>query len=112
MKRLITIAAVLALSVPSVFAAKTNSVTFSEAVTAGSTQIAPGDYKVSYEGSGPDVKVTLTKSHTAPIVLNAKLLADQKGSGEVSVGTANGAHVLQQIALPGGTLDFGAGDQK
>jgi len=112
MKGLFTFAAMLALLVPPVFAAKTTTVTISEAVTAGSTQIAAGDYKVAYEGSGSAVKVTLSKSGTAPIVLNAKLLADQKGSGEVYVGTANGGRVLQQIALPGGTLDFGSGDQK
>jgi hypothetical protein len=111
MKGLFTFAAMLALLVPPVFAAKTTTVTISQAVTAGSTQIAAGDYKVSYEGSGSAVKVTLSKSGTAPIVLNAKLLPD-KGTGEVSVGTDNGARVLQQIALPGGTLDFTSGEQK
>ena len=88
------------------FAAKVPTVTISQAVTVGSTQIPAGDYKVTYAGSGAAVKVTLAKSGAAPIVLDARLDAGQKGSGGVLIGTENGARILQEIDLSSGALIF------
>ncbi len=107
MKSILKFAFVSALLVAPLFAAKTTSVTISQAVSVGSTQIAPGDYKVSWEGSGPAVKVSLSKSGSAPIVLDGQLSAGQKGAGGVLVGNENGVRVLQEIDLSNATLVFG-----
>jgi hypothetical protein len=81
-------------------------VTIPEGLTVGSTQIAAGEYRVSYEGPGPDVKVTLTESRSSSIVLDAKLLAGKKENVSVTIGTVNGVRVLLQIDLKTGTLVF------
>ena len=112
MKRILGLALMSALFVAPLFAfplfgAKTTTVTIPEGLTVGSTQIAAGEYRVSYEGPGPDVKVSLMKSRTSPIVLDAKLLAGKKENVSVTIGTVNGVRVLQQIDLKGATLVFG-----
>jgi hypothetical protein len=99
-----------ALATPLFAAVKPQTVTISQAVTAGTTQIAPGDYKVSWEGSGPTVKVTLAKSGSAPILLDAKLVEGKNGSGGVLVGVQNGVRVLQEIDLAHNNLIFAAPD--
>jgi hypothetical protein len=112
MKSILKFAFVSALLVTPLFAAKTASVTIAQQVSVGSAQIAPGDYKVSWQGSGPAVKVSLTRSGSAPIVLDAKLSAGQKGGGDVLVASQNGAQVLQEIDLSNATLVFDQAAQK
>ena len=106
MKRSLQVAFVSLFLVAPLFAAKTSTVTISQAVTVGTTQIAPGDYKVSWQGTGPAVKVSLAKSGSAPIVVDAKLVEGQKGNGSVLVATENGVRVLQEIDLSNATLIF------
>lgn len=108
MKALLRSALMFALIATPLFAAKTATVTIPEALTVGATQIAAGEYKVSYEGAGPQVKVTLTRSGASPIVLDAKLVTADKGKSSVTFDTVNGIHVLQQIGLKSGTLVFEA----
>ena len=83
------------------WAAKKGSVTIPQNVSVGSTHIAAGQYKVSFEGTGPDVKVTLTKSGGPPIVLEARLHPGDKGAAYVTLDTRNGATVLKEIELDG-----------
>jgi len=88
------------------FSTKSTTVNIPEAVTVGSTQIAAGEYKVSYEGSAPTVKVTLTKSRSSSVVLDAKLVEGKNGGPAVTVATVNGVRVLEQMDIKGGTLVF------
>lgn len=92
--------------------AKTHSVTISQAVTVGSTQIPAGDYKVSWDGTGPMVKVTLARSGASPVVLDAKLVTQKNALTESSIVTAsqNGALVLQEIQLKSTSLLFEDGE--
>jgi hypothetical protein len=111
MKRILGLALMSALFVAPLFAfplfgPKTTTVNIPEGLTVGSTQIAAGEYRVSYEGPGPDVKVSLTKSGSSPIVLDAKLVVGKKDNVSVTIGTVNGIRVLQQIDLKSGTLVF------
>lgn len=108
MKRLLRSALVFALTITPLFAAKGATVTIPEAVTVGATQVAAGEYKVSYVGSGPAVKVTLTRPGASPIVLDATLKTAEKGRSSVTFDTVNGVRVLQQIGLKSGTLIFEA----
>jgi len=43
----------------------TTTVTISDSVKVGASQLAPGDYKVSWEGSGPNKQVTFTRGKTS-----------------------------------------------
>lgn len=88
------------------FGAKSTTVNIPEAVTVGSTQIAAGEYKVSYEGSAPAVKVTLMKSRSSSVVLDAKLVEGKNDGPAVTVATVNGVRVLEQMDIKGGTLVF------
>ena len=111
MKRLLGLALMSALFVTPLFGlplfgSKATTVNIPEAVTVGSTQIMAGDYKLSYEGSGPAVKVTLTRSGSSPIVLDAKLVPGKKDYISVTLGTTEGVRVLQEIGLKNGTLVF------
>ena len=113
MKRLLGFALMCALFVTPLFASKlfgskTTTVNIPEAMTAGTTQIASGEYKLSFEGSGPVVKVTLARSGSSPIILDAKFLeSGEKGNVSVTDSMENGVRVLRQIELKNGTLIFG-----
>lgn len=106
MKKLLGCTLAFALLTTPLFAAKTATVTIPEAVTVGAKQIAAGEYKLSYDGSGTAVKVTLAKHGASPIVLDAKLVTAEKGRTSVTFDTVNGARVLEQIELSSGTLIF------
>lgn len=88
------------------FGAKSTTVNIPEAVTVGSTQIAAGEYKVSYEGSAPAVKVTLTKSRSSSVVVDAKLVEGKNDGPSATLATVNGVRILEQIDIKGGTLVF------
>ena len=95
----------------SVSAADKNSgnVTISESVRLGGSQLAPGDYKVSWEGSGPNVQVTLTRgksSITAPATITDQ--SSPYGRTAVIVRQDNGSKVLNSIQLSKHLLVFGA----
>lgn len=104
------VALLFALLTAPVFA-KTYNVTIPQAVTVGSTQIPAGSYKLSWEGNGPVVKVTMTRSKTAPIVLDAKILNQKNGLDDPGVvtGAVGGVTVLQEIQLKSTTLVFAGG---
>lgn len=106
MKNLIRYALLVALATTPLFAARIATVTITESVSAGSVTLAPGDYKVSVQGTGPAVKVTLTGHGAASALLDAHWIAGKKGNGEVVVGTANGVRILREIDLNSGTLVF------
>ncbi len=93
--------------------AKTYTVTISQAVSVGSTQIPAGDYKVSWEGTGPAVKVTLARSGASLVVVNAKLVAQKNPLADPSsvvTASQNGGIVLQEIHLKSSTLVFEDGE--
>ena len=93
--------------------AKTHTVRIQQAVTVGSTQIPAGDYKLSWEGTGPMVKVTLAQRGATPVVLDAKLVTGNKNViTDASIVTAaqNGTIVLQEIQLKSTSLLFEGGE--
>ncbi|HXZ79004.1 MAG TPA: hypothetical protein VEG30_03680 [Terriglobales bacterium] len=98
-----TLMASLLLVAMSVLAADKNTanVTISDAVTVGSSQLAPGDYKLSWEGAGPEVQVTFTRgktSVTAPATITDQ--TNSYGRTAVIVKQENGSKVLTSIQLP------------
>lgn len=99
--------ALFALLVTPLFA-RTYSVTIPQVLTVGSIQVPAGNYKLSWEGAGPAVKVTLVHSGASPIVLNAKLVTEKSPFLDPSVVTTqkNGALVLEEIQLKSNTLIF------
>jgi hypothetical protein len=76
----IAIVAVLASSLSlNAFAKDKNEthVWFSERVQIGSNEVKPGDYKLRWDGNGPDVKVQVVKDKDVVATVPAKLLANE-----------------------------------
>jgi len=95
----------------SLWAAQKGSVTIPQGVSVGSTHLTPGQYKVSFDGAGPNVKVTLTRSGSASIMLDAKLQPGERGApSSVTLVTRNGTKVLKEIDINGEILVFEEAD--
>jgi len=75
--------------------------TLSDNVQLGSTQLKPGDYKATWEGTGSEVQVKILKGKEVVATSPAKLEDNPSGQSSVSVETANGAKTLVGV-------DFGS----
>lgn len=97
----------------SVFAANKGSLQVYDSVTVNGKQISPGDYSVQWEGSGPDVQVSILKGHklvaTAPAhVVNSERSAD-RDSAILKTGS-NGEKELAEIRFGGKKFALALGE--
>ena len=107
MKRLWIFAAVLALLPSSLFASsKPQMVTIWQTVNVGSRQLTPGQYKVTWNGDGPKVQVTLAKDSKSTVTIDAKLVEAQHSEAGVVISEEGGVRVLHQIQLKHANLIF------
>lgn len=101
MKRLSYCALILALlSVPAFAAKNSQKVTFSDAVKVGSTQLPAGEYKVTWDGTGSTVQVTLEqqgKSHPASATVVAKVVEQKNSRNGVTIDTKDGVKTVQSL---------------
>ena len=91
------------------FAAQKNSetVVLDRAVTVEDTQIAAGQYKVSWEGNGADVTVNFAEANKTVVTALARLSNNATSEESVQTDTAGGGTpVLDAIALKHVTLHF------
>ena len=92
------------------FAAQKNSATvqFDQAVMVADTQIAAGQYKVSWEGSGPDVTVSFADGNNKTVLTAlAKFQSNTNTEQAVETDTAaGGTPELNAIDLRHVTLQF------
>ena len=101
MKRVFFYAAILAL-MPASLLARSNSQTISltQPLMCGSTQLAPGDYKVTWDGSGPIVHVTL-KSAKTTVTTDAKLVSPARPQlSSLLFENQGSVNVLEEIHFP------------
>jgi hypothetical protein len=112
--KFVAVAAVLASSLTlNAFAKDKNEtkVTFTDTVQIGSTAIKPGDYKLQWDGTGPDVQVKVVKGKDVVATVPAKLVDNKNSQGVNAVTTSNGATAKQvsQVDFAGGrqSLVFG-----
>lgn len=101
MKRLSYCALILALLSAPAFAAKnTQSVNFPDAVTVGSTQLPAGDYKVTWDGTGSSVQVTLEQkgvSHPATATVAAKVVEQKNDHSSFLINSKGGVNTLETL---------------
>jgi hypothetical protein len=106
MKRLSTYALMLALATAPAFAAKNSqSLNFATPVKVGVNEIPAGDCKVTWNGTGDNVQVTIVangKSFTAP----AKLVEEKHTHKGYVVSREGGADQLQTIQLSNVSLQL------
>jgi len=100
MKRFFGLVLILAsLSLNAFAAGNSKTISFSKAVKVGSTQVAPGEYKVSWTGNDTDVQVAITQNGKAIVTVPAKVEPAKNGFVSLGTRTVNGANVLESIQL-------------
>ena len=107
-KSLFTVAMVLLTPVLA-FARTNNSANFelSQPVTVAGTQLAPGHYKLTWEGSGPDLKVSFVEGKKMIATVPAKLVSNPNSEEAIETTTAaDNTTVLQAIDVKNITLQF------
>lgn len=79
-------------------------VTFSEPVQIGSTQLQAGDYKLQWDGNGPDVQVKVIKGKDIQATAPAKLVANNPslGNNAVTTGSNSTTKTLDEVDFDGG----------
>ncbi len=99
MKRFFGFALMLSLLAAPAFAGKkAQTLVISEKVMVGTTALPVGTYKVTYEGTGPTVQVTLSKDQKSFATFPAKAVAGKNSNG-VTTDTRNGVSTLLSIQL-------------
>jgi hypothetical protein len=87
---------------------KSADVVLDQPVNVAGTQLTPGQYKLTWEGSGPEVTVSFTEGKKTVATVPAKLVTTR--NDEEAIETANAAGntaVLRAIDLKNVTIQFG-----
>ena len=92
------------------FAGQRNSanVELDQSVTIEGTQLAPGNYKMIWQGNGPDVSVSFIQGEKIVTTAFAKLVSDPASQpGAIETHTATDKTViLQAVELKNETIQF------
>src|SRR5262250_789881 len=67
-----------------------------DSAAVGSTQLAPGDYKATWEGSGPDVQVKILQGKNVVAAGPAKLVDNPTRQDAVIVKGSSGARTVDE----------------
>jgi hypothetical protein len=107
--KLKSLSAMLLLTPVLAFAAAKNSanVELDQTVAVADTQLAPGHYKLIWQGSGPDVTVSFTDGKKTVATVPAKLVTNTNSEKAIETNNApNATAVLQAIDLKHLTIRF------
>jgi hypothetical protein len=100
----------IALLTPSLaFGGTKNAANFEldQSVTVSGTQLAPGQYKLTWEGNGPDVTVSFAEGKKTIATAHAKLVSSRNNEDAIDTSTAaDNKTVLNAIDLKNITLQF------
>ena len=86
------------------FAANKGSLQVSDPVTVSGTKLAPGDYKVSWDGNGPNVELKITKGKDVVATVPAHMVdLNRAASDNAAVVNSNtdGSKSLSEIRFSG-----------
>src|ERR1700747_218638 len=81
---------------------KEGKFTLSNPASVGSTQLRPGDYKVTWEGSGADVQGQIFQGKHGVETSQAKLVANPTRQDSVTVSGDSGTRTIDQIDFSSG----------
>lgn len=69
-----------------------------EQVTVNGTQLSPGDYRVEWNGSGPNVKIDIMKGHDTIATASAQVVSEQEPNNQDGYTLKPGQNGTQQLA--------------
>ena len=98
----------------SAFASNKGSMQLQEPVTVGSQQLPPGDYQVKWEGSGPNVEVSILKGKKVVVTSPARIVELGQSSGYDSAVVRkndDGSRTLSEIRFSGKKYGLALGSQ-
>jgi len=98
----------------SAFAANKGSLQVSDAVTVSGTQLAPGDYKVTWEGNGPNVDLKISKGKDVVATVPAHMVDLNRpayDNAAVVNNNSDGTRSISEIRLAGKKFAFAIGGE-
>jgi hypothetical protein len=108
MKRFFGFALLLVLSCAPAFAGtNSQSLTIPTSVKVGTAQLAAGNYKVSWTGSGASAQVTIAKDGKTVATATAKVVDEKHNYNSVTTITQGGVNLIETIQLNKVSLVFG-----
>jgi hypothetical protein len=88
------------MSAPAFAAKNSQTVNFPDAVKIGTTQLPAGDYKVTWDGTGSNVPVTLEQKgarHPATATITAKIVEQKNPQVGYTVDSTGGANNIETL---------------
>jgi len=98
----------------SAFAAKKASLTLTHPATVNGTTLKAGDYKVEWDGAGPNVEVSIKQGKTVVAKVPAKIVqlnSTSKNDATLMKSNADGTSTLAGIRLEGKKFGLDLGEQ-
>jgi hypothetical protein len=91
-------------AVPAYAARNSDVIHLTSPVKVGSTQLATGNYTVTWTGTGSNVQLTFEQRGSSPVTIAAKLTEEKHDRTGVTTDSSTGAPVLKEIELRHVTL--------
>ena len=96
------------------FAANKGSLSVQEPVTVNGTRLAPGDYKVQWDGAGPSVELSITQGKKVIAKVPAHMVnLDTPSQGDAAVikNNGDGTRSLSEVRLSGKKFSLAVGEE-
>jgi hypothetical protein len=81
-----------------------------QTVHVGSTQLVPGEYKMTWTESGSNAEVTFSQGKKVIATVPAQVAQEHSGYKGPALLTDNLSNTLTGVVLPNVSLSFGSGD--
>jgi len=98
----------------SAFAANKGSLSVQEPVTINGTQLKPGDYKVQWDGTGPNVELSITQGKKVVAKVPAHMVnLETASSNDAAVvkNNGDGTKSLSEVRLSGKKFSLAVGEE-
>lgn len=81
-------------------------ITLNEPATVGTTKLAAGEYKMTWQGTGPNVEVTFSQGKKTLVTVPAQVVQERSGYNSPVVRFNNQTDTLLGVALPKLSFSF------
>ncbi len=98
----------------SAFAANKGTLSVQEPLTVNGTRLAPGDYKVQWDGNGPSVELSITQGKKVVAKVPAHMVnleSPSQNDAAVVKNNGDGTKSLSEVRLSGKKFAFAVGEE-